>query len=489
MGYELAGDGRQMIERTPIYNALCKYIEGKQLRLHMPGHVGGRAMPKELQALAQMDLTELPGLDDLHLSQGIIEESRRLMAEAVGAEESFFLVNGATSGIHALILSVAGDGERILLPRNAHRSFYGGMVLSGAMPVYMPCNIEKDLGMALSISSSEIDEHLSLNPDVAAVFITSPSYYGSCSDLSAIVEVAARWDKEVLVDEAHGGHFPFHPAYPTPALQQGAAAVVNGLHKNWPVLNQGACLHINRSFKNRKQLRQAISLLTTTSPSYPLLASIESARLFMEEEGWSYLEQAMLLSREYKAKINAIKGLQCYGDELITEAGITGFDPLKVLISTRELSLDGYQLANLLRDQYQIQLELESEQMIMAMFSLLHGRDEWERFYLALKAIAADYPGQWKAVAYMELPPPSKIMLGPRQAFLAAKQKIRLEESQGMIAGEIIAAYPPGIPCLLPGELISSEVLDYLYYLRTSKTRIQGPEDMRLAYIQVIEQA
>ncbi len=303
------------------------------------------------------------------------------------------------------------------------------------------------------------------------------------------MEVAARCDKDVRVDEAHGGHFPFHPVYPKAALQQGAAAVVNGLHKNWPVLNQGACLHINRSFKYRERLCQAISLLTTTSPSYPLMASIESARLFMEEEGWAYLEQAMLLSRAYKTKINAIKGLQCYGDELINESGITDFDPLKVLISTRELSISGYQVASLLRDQYQIQLELESEQLIMAMFSLLHKQDEWERFYLALKEIAADYPGQRKAVTYKELPPPSRIILSPRQAFLAAKQRMRLEESLGMIAGEIIAAYPPGIPCLLPGELISSEVLDYLCYLRMSKTHIQGPQDMQLAYIQVIVQA
>lgn len=477
-----------MIEQTPIYTALYKYMEEKQLRLHMPGHIGGRAMPGELRALAQMDVTEIPGLDDLHLSQGIIEESRRLLAKAFAAEESFFLVNGATSGIHALLLSAAGDGERILLPRNAHRSFYGGMVLSGAIPVYMPCTMTPELGAVMAISSQEVAEHLTLYPDVKAIFITNPSYYGSCSDLRAIVNVADRWGKDVLVDEAHGGHFPFHPAYPDPALHQGAAAVVNGLHKNWPVLNQGACLHTNSSFKYREKLRQATSLLTTTSPSYPILASIETARRFMEEEAGTYLEQAMALSREYKKKISAIKGLRCYGDELLNEAAIVALDPLKLLISTRELSLNGVQLASLLRDKYQIQLELESEELIMAMFSLLHEQDEWERFYLALKEIAAQYPGQRKTITYKELPDPGKMILSPRQAFQAAKQRIKLEESRGMIAGEIIAAYPPGIPCLLPGELISSEVLDYLTYLRANQTRIQGPEDLQLNYIQVIEQ-
>ena len=308
-----------MIDRTPIYTAISKHAAKDNLRLHMPGHIGGRAMPPELQSLAQMDLTELPDLDDLHLPQGIIEESRRLMAESVGAEESFFLVNGASSGIHALLLTASEEGDHIILPRNAHRSFYGGMVLSGAVPVYMQSKIEPDLGVVLAASSNEAEACLSSNPDAAAVFITSPSYYGSCSDINAIAAAAARWGKDVMVDEAHGGHFPFHPDYPVPALRQGAAAVVNGLHKNWPVLNQGACLHVSQIFKKCERLRQVISMLTTTSPSYPLLASIETARLFMEKKAgiiWTGYESI----REYKARINALKGLICYSDELINKA-------------------------------------------------------------------------------------------------------------------------------------------------------------------------
>lgn len=478
-----------MIENTPIYHALCKYAQEKQLRLHMPGHAGGRAMPGELQAAAQIDLTEIPGLDDLHLPQGIIEESCRLLAQAFAAEESFFLVNGASSGIHALLLSVAGEGERILLPRNAHRSFYGGMVLSGCLPVYIPCKLEPDLGVVMAVSSHELAENLAKHADVKAVFVTNPSYYGSCSDLRAIVAVAEQWGKEVLVDEAHGGHFPFHPAYPESAIQQGAAAAVNGLHKNWPVLTQGACLHINKNFQQRERLRQAISLLTTTSPSYPILASMETARRFMETEAAFYLERALRLSRIYKRKINAIAGLHCFGDELITGDGICGFDPLKLLISSRGISLNGIELAALLRNQYQIQLELESEELVMAMFSFLHEAAEWERFYLALKEIAADYPGRSQAGSCPVPPPaPGEILLSPRQAYFAAKRSLRLEESRGMIAGEMVAAYPPGIPCLLPGERITEEVLDYLIYLRTQKKQFQGPEDLLLNRIQVIEQ-
>ncbi len=477
-----------MPEHTPIYTALRRYIDENNLRLHMPGHIGGKAMPAELGELAQMDLTEVPGLDDLHLPQGIIEQSRCMLAAAVGAQESFFLVNGASSGVHALIMSVAGDGDSIIIPRNAHRSFYGGMVLSGAMPIYLPCEINAELGIALSVNSTEVDKSLSLNPDAKAVFITSPSYYGTCPQLNSIVQTAGQYDKSVLADEAHGSHFPFHPAYPPTALSQGAAAVVNGLHKTWPVLNQGAALHITSGFKKRDRLRQAVSLLTTTSPSYPLLASIEMARLYMEQHGYQQLEKARVLSQEYMGKIKQIRGLKCYGDELIDGEKIIGLDPLKVLISTRELNLNGYQLGNLLREKYNIQLEIESQHMIMAMFSLLHEKEDWEKFYLALNEIVSTYGYGTRKPVGVEAPPESKIILSPRQAFMAPKKEMLIEDSRGMIAGEIIAAYPPGIPCLLPGELITEEVLEYLCYLRSNKIRIQGPEDMELNNIKVIEQ-
>lgn len=475
-----------MSNKTPIYSALCKYADENNLRLHMPGHAGGRSMPAELKALARLDVTEIPGMDDLHLSQGMIEESRCLLAKALAAEESFFLVNGTSSGIHALLMSTASEGERILLPRNAHRSFYGGLVLSGAVPVYMPCKIEPELGAVLALSSQDVYNALSLQPDVCAVFVTNPSYYGSCSDLRGIVEAASQWGKEVMVDEAHGGHFPFHPAYPASALQQGAVASVNGLHKNWPVFNQGACVSIHKNFKQHEKLRQSVSLLTTTSPSYPILASIEIARAFMEEKGRGYLEQALCLSREYKAKINAIKGLGCYGDELLSKNGPVAFDPLKLLISTRDLSLDGVQFAELLRSKYQVQVELANADLVLAMFSLLHNQSDWERFYLAVQQIAAQYPGQGKAAAMVEMPPAGMVRLTPRQAFIAGKCSVALEASLGMIAGEMIAAYPPGIPCLLPGEEIGGEVLDYLVYLRRSQIPLHGPLDQQLKMIQVI---
>jgi len=491
---------------TPIYTALKKFMEAKGLRLHMPGHIGGKSIPSpELHAWAGLDFTEIPGLDDLHLPQGIIAQAQDLLARACGARQSFFLLNGATSGIHALIMS-CGEKKRILIPRNAHRSFFGGMVLSGAIPTYIPCELEPELGIAAAIRAEEIEDLLHIHNDVGAVFITSPSYYGTCCDIASIAAVLQRWGKVLMVDEAHGSHFPFHTLYPTPALQDGAAAVVNGLHKTWPVLTQGACLHLGASFTNKmspgdspldlfcpeeseyySRLAAAYHLLTTTSPSYPLMASIDLARDFMEREGHSYLERALQLSREYKLRLEGIRGIRCYGDELTSLPGVKAVDPLKVLIGVQGLTLTGYQLGKMLREEYNIQVEMTDQNLILAMFSFLHEREDWERFYQAIENIAGRYLAVGRPKEQVYEMPPWQMILSPRQAFYAAKRKVRLAECRGQVAGEMVAAYPPGIPCLLPGEKITEEIWDYLYYLQKSGAHIQGPEEADLEHIYIID--
>jgi lysine decarboxylase len=463
-------------------------MEEKNLRLHVPGHIGGKGtLAPELEALAGLDITEVPGLDDLHMAQGIIEEARQLLARACGARDSLFLLNGATSGLHALFMSI-GDGERVMIPRNAHRSFYGGMVLSGAMPVYIPCELEPELGIALAVREEEVDNILCQNNDVGAVLIASPSYYGTCCDIDGIATVVRHWEKMLLVDEAHGAHFPFHPLYPNSALKDGANAVVNGLHKTWPVLTQGACLHMGEGFKNHGRLLAAYSLITTTSPSYPLMASIDLARDFMEREGTGCLDRSLELSREFKSRMDKIPGIRCYGDELLQNSGVNAIDPLKVLIGVQGLSITGYMVAHLLREEHHIQVELEDQNLILAMFSFLHVREDWELFHLALNEIALRYPSQSIHKSQIYKAPQPHIILSPRQAFFAGAKRVKLANSRGRVAGEMVAAYPPGIPCLVPGELITDEVWDYLHYLKQIGARIQGPEEPNLEYIKVIEE-
>jgi len=471
---------------TPIYTALKKYMAENNLRLHMPGHGGenGSVLP-ELEAVMRLDVTEVEGLDDLHLAQGVIKEAQQLLARACGASESFLLLNGATSGIHALFMSL-GEGQ-VMVPRNAHRSFYEGMVLSGAMPVYIPCELDPELGVALAVRADKIEALLNLHKDMAGVFITSPSYYGTCCDIAGISSVIRRAGKILLVDEAQGAHFPFHPLYPTPALKSGADAVVNGLHKSWPVLTQGACMHLSGGFFLRDQLRAAYSLLTTSSPSYPLMASIDGAREFMEQQGKTYLEKALGLSREYKTRLNQIPGLRCYEDELLDIPGVKAIDPLKVLIGVRELGLTGYQVSRILREEYRIQVEMQDHNLILAMFSLLHPRETWEKFYRALQDLTDRYRAANSCPVATCIPPSPTVVLSPRKAFYSRSEKLKLTECRGRVCAELIAAYPPGIPCLVPGELINDEIWDYLYYLRQTGACIQGPEDRDLEYIKVIE--
>lgn len=472
---------------TPIYTALHQYAGKDFLRLHMPGHVGKGIKQQELCQLATLDLTEIPGLDDLHLPTGVIKESQELLAQAFGAAKSYFLVNGATSGIHTLFLALNRDGNKVLLPRNAHRSFYGGLVLSGATPIYIPVQVESKLGIALAVTAEDVKRLLYLNPDVNNVFISSPSYYGTGCDIAAIASITSSYNKTLLVDEAHGTHFAFSQHYPRPALESGADGVVNGLHKTLPVLNQGACLHLSARLVGDLRIEKALSLLTTTSPSYPILASIELACRFMEENGESLLEKSYQLSREYRQKINAITGLNCCEQELQEVAGVTGLDPLKILVSLRGSALNGYQLAALLREGHGIQIELEGANFILAMFSIFHDRNDWEKFYQALQVIAATYPGRGKVYSKVELPPLPPMLLTPRQAFMASCQQVAVKDTLNRVAAEMIAVYPPGIPCILPGELINQEMLDYIIYLGKSGARIQGPRDPSLQYINVID--
>jgi len=473
---------------APIYDAMLSYAAENNLRLHMPGHAGGRGLAEPFQTLANLDLTEVPGLDDLHAPAEAIARARELLAWAYGADESYFLVNGASSGIHALFMSLPEESV-VVVPRNAHRSFFSGMVLSGARPFYLPVQIHPELGTGMAVTRNDLADILAAQERVDAVFVTSPSYYGTTCSIAELAALAHVYGSVFYVDEAHGGHFSFHPGYPRSALQNGADAAVNGLHKTLPVLNQGGALHIKREKLLVEQLAAAYSLLTTTSPSYPILASLDLARQLMMEQGYDLLEKSLQLAADYRKKINTIAGLHCYTEEeMKTIAGVDGLDPLKILISVRNLTISGYQTAALLRERYRIQVEAGDDNVILAMMSLFHHQHEWEEFYQAMGQIAALYRAGKQPDTTIKLPPVPRVHLSPRQAFYAGKRRMPLAQTVGLCAGEMVAAYPPGIPCLLPGEIITEEIYDYLCYLKSSPVRLQGPSQPGLETLLVIEQ-
>lgn len=473
---------------APLWAALLKYRDENNLRLHMPGHLGGRGLPEAYRDLAQIDLTEVPGIDDLHQPRSHIEQARRLMAQAYGARESFFLVNGATSGMHALFMSLPGSKSRVLIPRSFHRSVWGGLVLSGATPIYVASSHDAELGIPLAIDPQCIEDKLKADSGIKAVFLTSPSYFGTSLNISDIFDKTCPSGVALLVDEAHGAHFAFHPSYPRPALAQGADAVVNGLHKTLPVLNQGACLHIGRQFKYRDRLAKALSLLTTTSPSFPLLASMDKARQYMQKQGRDCMERAMQIAMQYRSRIEQIPGLNIWNPVLENNHHTAGQDPLKLTVRVSGLCLNGLQLADLLRREHHIQAELAQPLVVMFMMSIFHREDEWERLFQALAKIAGQYAAQTKKSEKIPLPPIPQVVLSPRQAFWYKLRRVKLKDSLGHLGGEMVAPYPPGIPCILPGELIDTEILNYLWYIKQRGLSTHGPHDPALNYIMVLDE-
>lgn len=473
--------------RAPIWNALKRYQGENNLRFHMPGHIGGRGMADTIKDLAQFDITELPGTDDIHLPKTCIKEACQLMADAFGAKESFFLVNGATSGIHALLLSLPGKQARLLLPRNAHRSFWGGMVMSGAWPEYLPVSYHFGTGLPMALDPAVVAHRLVSEPAPAAVFLTSPNYFGVTCKIAQVAEECRKKKVLLCVDEAHGSHLCFHPTYPPPALSQGAQAVVNGLHKTLPVLNPGACLHISGEFPYRDRLVAAHSLLTTTSPSFPLLASIDNARAFMIRNGYRYLNRALDCARKYRCKINQLPGLRVLDQKDWESHHGMDQDPLKLVIILTGLTIDGFQMAKLLLREYGIQPEHAEESAVLFMMSMFHQEDEWERLLLSLKEISFRFNHREARMTSVPQPPQAKVVLSPRQAFGRRLRTVRFNESLGEVCGEMIAPYPPGIPCLLPGEMINAEILEYLCYIKQRNISVHGAHDTEIDYIRIID--
>lgn len=474
-----------MTASAPLYAAIMEYCQRTGLRLHMPGHAGHlEAFPEPFRHIVDFDLTEVPGLDDLHCPSGPIEAAQQLMARAFGARTSKFLVNGASSGIHSFFMGL-GAGARVLVARNAHRSFFAGMVMSGAYPVYIPCQVSES-GLALAVAQKDIESLLAKNAAVDAAAIVNPTYFGTTAPIDRIARLLHENGIPILVDEAHGGHFYFHPHYPHTALAAGADAVVNGLHKTLPVLTQGACLHIGESCPEPERFLQAASLLTTTSPSYVIMASIDLAREWMECHGREALEQAWQLSCVYRDKIDHIKGFNTIFPELMVTG--TPVDPLKILISVQNLAEDGYAVSRRLRLEWGIEVEWASSDNILAMMSIFHQQSDWERLYQALRQISKQV-GCRKANAVVNCPPLPEPQVGmsPREAYFAPKRIVPLKSSIGRLCGEMVVPYPPGIPCLLPGENITAEVCAYIGELKQTGRHLQG--GCSGDYITIIEES
>ncbi|OPY58654.1 MAG: Arginine decarboxylase [Pelotomaculum sp. PtaU1.Bin035] len=459
------------------------------MNLHVPGHRQGRGLPAELlslggQALFELDLTEIPGLDDLHNPRGAIASAQALAARAYGAARSFFLVNGTTVGIHALLTAVGGRGK-VVVSRNAHRSALSGLVLSGADPVYVMPEKINEFGIASGISPEKIRRALEVNPGVEAVLTVRPDYYGVADDLAGQVRVSHFMDKPLLVDEAHGAHLRFHPDLPEDAMAAGADACVQSTHKLGGSLTQSSLLHLGAGhLLAAEAVAGALDLLQTTSPSYLLMASLDLARRQLALSGEGLLERTVSLANKTRECLARIGGLKVLTEDYLEGDGL-GLDPTKLVVSVSGLGLTGYQVGSLLFRRYNIYIEMADTTNIVAFLSIGTTPEDCDALVNALGDIASR-DKQTSSIRYPEVPARIVKRMKPRDAWFAPARRVSLADARGRVCAETVAVYPPGIPVVCPGEEIIPEVHDCLEIISNMGLPCQGVSDHTLRSIKVV---
>lgn len=476
-------------ESTPLFDALKKHINDRVVPFHVPGHKQGRGLPELCEYLGnrvfQMDVNGMDDLDYLNHPTGVIMQAQQLFASAFGANSAYFLVNGTSSGVQTMIMSACQPGSEIIIPRNAHRSTIGGIILSGSLPVYIQPEIDPQLGISMGVTASAVKQAIRKHPYARAVFIINPTYYGMTSELQAIVELAHSHSMAVLADEAHGAHMYFHPGFPLTALSAGADLSAASIHKTAGSFTQSSILLEKSSLIARERLQQALNLTMTSSSSYLLMCSLDVARKQLATRGRELLHKTLQLAYRARQKINEIEGLMAFGPELVGTPGCFSFDATKLGINVWRLGYTGYQIESILREQYNIQIEMADLCNILAIISLGDREGDLMTLVNALKDLASHTICR-NFVRTPVMPECAEMVVSPREAFYTPGKLLALDASIGQIAGEMIMAYPPGIPVICPGERINRDVIDYIKILKQEKCELQGTADPLVEYITVL---
>lgn len=477
---------------TPLFDALMEYVNRETIPFHVPGHKKGVGVDKEFKDFIgenpfKIDVTVFSLVDSLHHPTGPIKEAMALAADAYGADASFFSIHGTSGAIQAMIMSVVGEGDTIIVPRNVHKSVTAGIILSGAIPVYMQPELDKNLGIANGVLPETVEKTLKENPHAKAVLIINPTYYGVATDLKKIAEIVHSYDIPLIVDEAHGPHLKFSDRLPMSAMEAGADLCSQSTHKIIGAMTQGSLLHVRTKYVDIERVQQIMNLLQTTSPSYILMASLDTARRQIALEGEKLLDYAIDLAEKTRARINKIPGFYCFGKELLGQPGVYALDPTKICITCRNLGITGFDLDMILSNKYHIQMELSDLYSVLAVGSFGDTEEHMDRLIEALEEISSEYMNKDKRKAdFLDIPEIPKQVLIPREAFNGQKISVPLDESVGEVSGEFLMAYPPGIPVLCPGEVITEEIVKYVDDLKKTGLYVQGTEDPKVENIKVV---
>jgi len=472
----------------PVYEALNRLKRERIVPFDVPGHKRGKANPELTEFLGEkcmnVDVNSMKMLDNLCHPVSVIKEAQELAAEAFKAKNAFFMVGGTTSCVQAMIMSVCKEGKKIIMPRNVHRSAINALVLNGGVPIYVNPGLDNNIGISLGMKYEDVKIAIESNPDAVAVFINNPTYYGICSDVRKITELAHKYNMKVLVDEAHGTHFYFNDKLPVSAMEAGADMAAVSMHKSGGSLTQSSILLMGENI-NEDYVRQIINLTQTTSGSYLLLSSLDMSRKILATEGEKIFERVIELAAYARKEINEIGDYYAYGEELVNGRDICDFDITKLSVNTINTGLAGIEVYELLRDEYDIQIEFGDMANILAYISVGDRERDIERLVGALSEIRRKYKRKGEDLHKTEYIPPY-VCISPKEAFFAEKKAVKLREAKGCICGEFVMCYPPGIPVLAPGEKVTAEIIDYIEYAKQKGSNVLGTEDINVEYINVI---
>lgn len=476
-------------ERAPIYEALERFRKMRVVPFDVPGHKHGKGNPELVELLGEkcvgIDVNSMKPLDNLCHPVSVIREAEELAAEAFGAAHAFLMVGGTTSSVQSMVLSCCKRGDKIIMPRNVHRSAINALVLCGAQPIYVNPDVDCRLGISLGMRLEQVEAAIRNNPDAVAVFVNNPTYYGVCSDLRSIVKLAHEHGMLVLADEAHGTHFYFGEGLPVSAMAAGADITAVSMHKSGGSLTQSSFL-LTGPGVSVEHVRQIINLTQTTSGSYLLLSSLDISRRNLALRGRREFEKVIDLAEYAREEINNIGGYYAFSQDLVNGNSIFAFDRTKLSVHTLEIGLAGIEVYDILRDEYDIQIEFGDIGNILAYLSIGDRRQEVERLVSALAEVKRRYKKDRAGMLSQEYIDP-KVVATPQEAFYAPKESLPLEQTAGRICSEFVMCYPPGIPILAPGEEITEDILNYIVYAKEKGCSMTGPEDPGIRHLNVLK--
>ncbi|WP_281657931.1 aminotransferase class I/II-fold pyridoxal phosphate-dependent enzyme [Halobacillus sp. Cin3] len=479
---------------TPLFTGLKKHRERNPVQFHIPGHKGGRGMDGEFRSFIgenalSIDLINIQPLDDLHHPQGMIKEAQELAAEAFGADYTFFSVQGTSGAIMTMILSVCQPGDKIIVPRNVHKSVTTAIIFSGAKPVFIHPELDERFGISHGITTDAVKKACEAHPDAKGLLVINPTYFGVSADLKGIVDIAHSFDIPVLVDEAHGVHIHFHERLPMSAMEAGADMASTSVHKLGGSLTQSSVLNIREGLVSHERVQAVLSMLHTTSTSYILLASLDTARRHLAIHGHQLMENAILLADRAREKLNQIPAIFCPGADILSSSATVDYDPTKLIISVKNLGMTGYDVEVWLRENYSIEVELSDLYNILCIITPGDSLQEVEKLVQALHHLTDLCRTEAEVTPVsVKVPDIPVLALSPREAFYSTTETVPLKKAAGRISAEFVMVYPPGIPIFIPGEIITADNIDYIYENVEAGLPVQGPVDDTLETIRVIRE-